>query len=111
MDFNGVKPTYKDLLTGVEGVTGIAMVILATIAFTLATRHFRRNVVKLPAPFNRLTGFNAFWFSHHLFGLVYILLLVHGTFLFLVHNWYQKTVRISFHERASLFYKCAYKYG
>ncbi|KAM7517610.1 hypothetical protein LguiB_016572 [Lonicera macranthoides] len=25
MDFNGVKPTYKDLLMGIEGVTGIAM--------------------------------------------------------------------------------------
>ncbi|XP_052200308.1 respiratory burst oxidase homolog protein E isoform X2 [Diospyros lotus] len=90
-DFNEVKPTYKDLLTGVEGLTGISMVILMTIAFTLATRHLRRNILKLPPPFNRLTGFNAFWYSHHLFGLVYVLLLIHGTFLFLSHGWYQKT--------------------
>ncbi|KAL6974653.1 hypothetical protein U1Q18_028835 [Sarracenia purpurea var. burkii] len=90
-DFNNIKPTYKDLLTGVEGVTGISMVILMAIAFTLATRHFRRNILKLPAPFNRLTGFNAFWYSHHLLGLVYVLLLVHGNFLYLVHRWYQKT--------------------
>lgn len=92
-DFNHIKPTYVSLLSGVEGITGIAMVILMIIAFTLATRHFRRNVVKLPSPFNRLTGFNAFWYSHHLLGVVYILLLIHGTFLFLVHRWYHKTVR------------------
>ncbi|KAF5207598.1 Respiratory burst oxidase-like protein [Thalictrum thalictroides] len=90
-EFNGNKPTYKYLLTGVVGVTGVAMIVLMAISFTLATAHFRRNVVRLPAPFNRLTGFNAFWYSHHLFALVYILLLVHGFFLFFVHNWYQKT--------------------
>lgn len=90
-DFNNRKPSYKSLLTGVEGITGISMVILLIIAFTLATRHLRKNVVKLPAPFNRLTGFNAFWFSHHLTCLVYILLLIHGNFLYFVHKWYQKT--------------------
>ncbi|KAK6152073.1 hypothetical protein DH2020_014708 [Rehmannia glutinosa] len=90
-DFHGEKPTYTGLLTGVVGTTGIGMVILMIIAFTLATRRFRRNAVKLPPPLNRITGFNAFWYSHHLLGLVYILLLIHGTFLFLVHQWYKKT--------------------
>ncbi|KAF7849015.1 hypothetical protein BT93_L1337 [Corymbia citriodora subsp. variegata] len=90
-DFNNRKPTYTDLLSGVEGVTGIAMVILMAISFTLATHRFRKNLVKLPAPFNRLTGFNAFWYSHHLLGVVYVLLLIHGTFLYLVHEWYKKT--------------------
>ncbi|GJX01231.1 respiratory burst oxidase homolog protein E [Tanacetum coccineum] len=90
-DFHNKKPTYKELILGVEGLTGISMLILMAFAFTLASRYFRRNILKLPAPFNRLTGFNAFWFSHHLFGLVYILLLIHGSFLFLVHNWTQKT--------------------
>ncbi|XP_059283599.1 respiratory burst oxidase homolog protein E-like [Lycium ferocissimum] len=90
-DFDNVKPTFKSLLTGIEGVTGIAMVILMAIVFTLATRSFRRNVLKLPPPFNRLTGFNAFWYSHHLLAVVYVLLIVHGTFLFLVHQWWQKT--------------------
>jgi respiratory burst oxidase len=93
-DFGDKKPTYKDLLRGVEGVTGISMVVLMAVSFTLATPQFRKNVVRLPAPFNRLTGFNAFWYSHHLLGLVYILVLVHGTFLFFSHRWYQKTVRI-----------------
>ncbi|XP_034700136.1 respiratory burst oxidase homolog protein E isoform X1 [Vitis riparia] len=90
-DFNHKKPTYRDLLGGVDGVTGISMVILMAISFTLATRRFRKNVVRLSAPFNRLTGFNAFWYSHHLLGVVYILLLIHGTFVFLVHQWYEKT--------------------
>ncbi|XP_028203291.1 respiratory burst oxidase homolog protein E-like [Glycine soja] len=90
-DFHNKRPTYKSLLTGVEGVTGISMVVLMAISFTLATHHFRRNALRLPSPFNRLTGFNAFWYSHHLFGLVYVLLLVHGTFLYLTHRWYQKT--------------------
>ncbi|XP_055824145.1 respiratory burst oxidase homolog protein E-like isoform X2 [Solanum dulcamara] len=90
-DFDNVKPTFKSLLTGIEGVTGIAMVILMAIVFTLATRSFRRNLLKLPPPFSRLTGFNAFWYSHHLLAVVYVLLLVHGTFLFLVHQWWQKT--------------------
>lgn len=94
-DFNNKKPSYNYLLTGVEGITGISMVILLIVAFTLATPHFRKNILKLPGPFSRLTGFNAFWFSHHLTALVYILLLVHGNFLFLVDKWYQKTVRTS----------------
>ncbi|GAV70958.1 Ferric_reduct domain-containing protein/FAD_binding_8 domain-containing protein/NAD_binding_6 domain-containing protein/NADPH_Ox domain-containing protein [Cephalotus follicularis] len=88
---NDKQPTYKELLAGTEGVTGISMVVLMSIAFILATSHFRRNLVRLPAPFNRLTGFNAFWYTHHLLGLVYLLLLVHGAFLYLVHKWYQKT--------------------
>ena len=90
--FNYKKPTYRSLLGGVEGVTGISMVVLMAISFTLATRHFRRNMVRLSAPFNRLTGFNAFWYSHHLLGVVYVLLLVHGTFVYLANRWYQKTV-------------------
>ncbi|KAL3625270.1 hypothetical protein CASFOL_030724 [Castilleja foliolosa] len=90
-DFHGEKPTYTSLLTGVVGMTGIGMVVLMMIAFTLATRSFRRNVLKLPPPLNRITGFNAFWYSHHLLTLVYVLLLFHGTFLFLVHEWYLKS--------------------
>ncbi|XP_009769453.1 respiratory burst oxidase homolog protein E [Nicotiana tabacum] len=90
-DFDKLKPTYRSLLIGVEGITGLSMVTLMTIAFTLATRRFRRSTLKLPPPLNRLTGFNAFWYSHHLLALVYVLLILHGTFLFFVHKWYQKT--------------------
>ncbi|CAN1254102.1 Respiratory burst oxidase homolog protein F [Linum perenne] len=90
-DFGHHKPSYWKLIRGPEGVTGILMVICMIIAFTLATRWFRRSLVKLPKPFDRLTGFNAFWYSHHLFVIVYILFIVHGVCLYLVHHWYQKT--------------------
>ncbi|CAN6224560.1 unnamed protein product [Urochloa humidicola] len=112
--FGPGKPTYAGLLSGTEGVTGIAMVVLMTVSFTLATHPFRKGEPKgggsgsgsgsgagrravaavtsrLPAPLKRLTGFNAFWYSHHLLGIVYALLVVHGYFLFLVHKWYEKT--------------------
>ena len=92
-DFGVNKPSYAKLARGTEGVTGILMVICMVIAFTLATRWFRRNLIKLPKPFDRLTGFNAFWYSHHLFVIVYVLLIIHGVALYLVHKWYLKTVR------------------
>lgn len=95
-DFGDSKPSYTKLIRGTEGVTGILMVIFMTVAFTLATRWFRRSLIKLPKPFDRLTGFNAFWYSHHLLVIVYGLLIVHGQFLYLVHDWYRKTVRFSF---------------
>jgi len=91
-DFGGNKPSYAKLARGTEGVTGILMVISMAIAFTLATRWFRRSLIKFPKPFDRLTGYNAFWYSHHLFVIVYILLTIHGVFLYMVHKWYKKTV-------------------
>ena len=91
-DFGKNRPSYAKLAEGVDGVTGILMVILMTVAFTLATRWFRRSLVKLPKPLDKLTGFNAFWYSHHLFVIVYVLLILHGQFVYLVHKWYLKTV-------------------
>jgi hypothetical protein len=91
--FGSDKPSnYWWFLKGIEGMTGIAMVVLMVVAFTLATPLFRRNKVKLPRPLQRITGFNAFWYSHHLFMIVYTLLIIHGIFLYLTHKWYKKTV-------------------
>ncbi|CAN6451347.1 unnamed protein product [Victoria cruziana] len=90
-DFNNQQPTYPDLLKGVEGLTGVAMILLMAVAFVLASHHFRRSILQLPRPFSRLTGFNAFWYSHHMLAVVYILLLLHGYFMYFVHKWYQKT--------------------
>ncbi|KAL2517209.1 Respiratory burst oxidaseprotein F [Abeliophyllum distichum] len=90
-DFGNKIPKYIDLVKGIEGVTGILMVIFMLIAFTLATRWFRRSLIKLPKPLDRLTGYNTFWYSHHLFILVYILLVIHGTFLYLAQGWFRKT--------------------
>ncbi|WVZ68926.1 hypothetical protein U9M48_017800 [Paspalum notatum var. saurae] len=89
--FGETKPSYFTLVKGVEGITGVIMVICMIIAFTLATRWFRRSLVKLPKPFDKLTGFNAFWYSHHLFIIVYLALIVHGECLYLIHVWYRKT--------------------
>ncbi|KAK6153848.1 hypothetical protein DH2020_013487 [Rehmannia glutinosa] len=90
--FGDNQPTsYWHFVKGWEGVTGILMVVLMAISFTLASPWFRRNKVKLPKPFHKLTGFNAFWYSHHLFIIVYSLLIVHGIKLYLTHKWYKKT--------------------
>jgi len=35
------KPSYMELVKGIEGVTGIVMVILMAVAFILATRWFK----------------------------------------------------------------------
>ena len=105
--FGRDRPTYRGLLAGAEGVTGIVMVTLMAVSFTLATRPFRkreemmakgggagggRRRLGLPFPLGHLAGFNAFWYSHHLLIVVYLLLLVHGWFMFLVDRWYQRTV-------------------
>jgi respiratory burst oxidase len=90
--FGDHTPSYGDLVRGIEGVTGILMVVYMGIAFILATKWFRRNLINLPKPFNRLTGFNAFWYSHHLFVIVYVLLIVHGVNLYLVRKWIHQTV-------------------
>uniref|UniRef100_A0A0A9G204 FAD-binding FR-type domain-containing protein n=1 Tax=Arundo donax TaxID=35708 RepID=A0A0A9G204_ARUDO len=82
---------YWWFVRGTEGWTGLAMVALMAVAFTLATPWFRRGTLPLPAPLKRLTGFNAFWYSHHLFVIVYALLLVHGHFLYLTREWYKKS--------------------
>ncbi|KAG8371392.1 hypothetical protein BUALT_Bualt13G0083000 [Buddleja alternifolia] len=89
--FDFHKPTYLDLVGTIPGITGILMTVLMLFSFTLATHSFRRNVVKLSRPFHHLAGFNSFWYAHHLLALVYILLIIHGYFIFLTQEWYKKT--------------------
>ena len=89
--FGDKRPNnYWWFVKGTEGWTGLVMVVLMAIAFTLATpwliRRGPRGRIKLPGPLNRIDGFNAFWYSHHLFVIVYILLIIHGYFLFKVGN-------------------------
>ena len=95
-NFDFKQPTYLDLLKSTAGVTGILMILLMAFAFTLALNSLRRSVIKLPWPLHRLAGFNSFWYVHHLLLLVYVLLVIHGYFLFLAHDWTQKTVRMQF---------------
>lgn len=85
-------PTYANIAVMPVAITGILMVVFMIIAFLLATHWFRRSMVKLPWPLQRLTGFNAFWYSHHLFVIVYALLMVHSIKLLLAGPWYKRTV-------------------
>ncbi|KAI3991889.1 hypothetical protein MKX01_012834 [Papaver californicum] len=73
---------YWWFLNGVEGVTGIIMVVLMAVAFTLATPKLR---------LKKDSGFNMFWYSHHLFVIVYTLLIVHGIKTYLSKEWYTKS--------------------
>ncbi|TVU24359.1 hypothetical protein EJB05_26791, partial [Eragrostis curvula] len=82
---------YWLLVKGTEGWTGLLMLVLMAVAFVLSTPWFRRGRLQLPGPLKRLTGFNAFWYSHHLFVVVYSLLIVHGHYLYLTHKWYNKS--------------------
>ncbi|KAL8117474.1 respiratory burst oxidase homolog protein C-like [Apium graveolens] len=103
-------PNYWWFVKGVEGVTGIVMVLLMATAFTLASPWLRLHKVRkgkdqranspkdqkeekkrLEKILDKLTGFNAFWYSHHLFVIVYALLIVHSIKLYLTHEWYKKT--------------------
>lgn len=90
-DFNYKQPTVMEIVLSLEVMTGIVMVVLMGFAYLLANHALRRNIVKLPWPFHRLTGFNAFWYSHHLFLVVYGILIIHSLYLFLAHDWTQKT--------------------
>jgi len=88
------QPNYLTLVTSTPGITGIFMVLIMAFTFTLATHYFRKSIVTLPSPLHHLAGFNSFWYAHHLLILVYILLVIHGYFLFLTKDWHKKTVRV-----------------
>ncbi|KAK4835067.1 hypothetical protein QYF36_004798 [Acer negundo] len=85
------QPSYIQILATTEAITGIAMVVLMSIAFSLATTWPRRQSPSLPRSVRRITGYNTFWYSHHLFVFVYTLLIVHSMFLFLTDNLTEKT--------------------
>ncbi|KAK9069845.1 hypothetical protein SSX86_010241 [Deinandra increscens subsp. villosa] len=116
--FGDQAKNYWHFVKEVEGYTGIIMLVLMTIAFTLAW--LRQGKLKPPSVFkkltrfnafknsklygafvtkltsfyaflNKVTGFNLFWYSHHLFVIVYALLIVHGIKLYLTKEWYKKT--------------------
>ncbi|XP_022998135.1 putative respiratory burst oxidase homolog protein H [Cucurbita maxima] len=90
-NFNFHQPSYADLVRSTPGVTGILILIIMIFSYILATHKFRRNVIKLPWPFHHLAGFNAFWYSHHLLAVAYILCIIHGYYLILAQEWYKKT--------------------
>ncbi|PPD69293.1 hypothetical protein GOBAR_DD33827 [Gossypium barbadense] len=86
--FREQAKSYWHFVKHIEGVTRIIIVVLMAFAFTLATPMFRRGRMKLPKPLEKFTGFNAFWYSHHLFVIVSTPLIVHGIKLFLTKKWH-----------------------
>jgi respiratory burst oxidase len=90
-DLSYSQPKYWWFLTSVEGITGIAMIILMATAFIFASKWFRRSLIKLPWPFQRLTGYNVFWYTHRLFIIVYVVLIVHSQYLIFSHKFWQKS--------------------
>ncbi|CAD6267638.1 unnamed protein product [Miscanthus lutarioriparius] len=84
-------PDYWWFVKGVEGVTGVIMVVLMAIAYTLAHPWFRRGKLSEGNPLRRLSGFNMFWYSHHLFVIVYVAFVVHGVCLYINRTWYKQT--------------------
>jgi respiratory burst oxidase len=91
-DFGYHQPSYLEIVASTEGTTGIAMVVLMLIAFLLASSPWRRNPGTLPPLVRQFAGFNSFWYSHHVFIAVYVLLIVHSMFLFLAKDVAEKTV-------------------
>ncbi|GJM84589.1 hypothetical protein PR202_ga00272 [Eleusine coracana subsp. coracana] len=90
-DFGYHQPSYLEIVASTEGTTGIAMVLLMLIAFLLASSPSRRNPESLPHLVRRFAGFNSFWYSHHVFIAVYVLLIVYSMFLFLAKEVTEKT--------------------
>uniref|UniRef100_A0A7N0V176 Uncharacterized protein n=1 Tax=Kalanchoe fedtschenkoi TaxID=63787 RepID=A0A7N0V176_KALFE len=89
--FGNHQPSYFEILATTEVSSGITMVIIMAIAFLLATNMPRRQSASLPRSVRQVTGFNTFWYSHHLFIIVYVLLIIHSMFLFLTDNILEKT--------------------
>ncbi|PON69705.1 Respiratory burst oxidase [Trema orientale] len=85
------QPSYLEILATTEVATGIVMVVLMAIAFSLATKWPRRQSPSLPRSVRHVTGYNTFWYSHHLFIPVYALLIIHSMFLFLTDKVAEKT--------------------
>ncbi|XP_050376898.1 respiratory burst oxidase homolog protein A-like [Argentina anserina] len=88
------QPSYFEILSTKVVASGIGMVILMAIAFSLATTWPRRGLPSLPKSIRNVTGYNTFWYSHHLFIPVYALLIFHSMFLFLTNNVTEKTTWI-----------------
>uniref|UniRef100_A0A452UXI8 NAD(P)H oxidase (H2O2-forming) n=1 Tax=Ursus maritimus TaxID=29073 RepID=A0A452UXI8_URSMA len=52
----------------VPGLTGVLLLVVLAIMYVFASHHFRR------------CSFRGFWLTHHLYVLLYVLLIIHGSF-------------------------------
>ncbi|CAK9314461.1 unnamed protein product [Citrullus colocynthis] len=89
--FESKQGSYFDLVSSVPGVTGILMFIIMAYSFILAIPLLRKSKKELQKSFHNLIGFNAFWYTHHLLFLVYVLMIFHGYFKSLAWDWLNRT--------------------
>ncbi|XP_013365767.1 PREDICTED: dual oxidase 1 isoform X2 [Chinchilla lanigera] len=52
----------------VPGLTGVVLLLVLAIMYVFASHHFRRR------------SFRGFWLTHHLYVVLYVLLIIHGSF-------------------------------
>ncbi|XP_064148088.1 dual oxidase 1 [Loxodonta africana] len=52
----------------VPGLTGVLLLLVLAVMYVFASHHFRRR------------SFRGFWLTHHLYILLYVLLIIHGSF-------------------------------
>uniref|UniRef100_A0A8C3NJW9 NAD(P)H oxidase (H2O2-forming) n=1 Tax=Geospiza parvula TaxID=87175 RepID=A0A8C3NJW9_GEOPR len=52
----------------IPGMTGVLLLVVLAVMYVFATRHFRR------------VSFQGFWITHHLYVLLYILVIIHGSY-------------------------------
>nr|XP_016852928.1 PREDICTED: dual oxidase 2 [Anolis carolinensis] len=52
----------------VPGMTGVLLLVILAVMYVFATHHFRR------------ISFQGFWITHHLYVLLYILVIMHGSY-------------------------------
>ncbi|EPY88513.1 dual oxidase 1 [Camelus ferus] len=70
---NGVKSEFPQkyywwFFQTVPGLTGVMLLLVLAIMYVFASHHFRR------------CSFRGFWLTHHLYILLYVLLIIHGSF-------------------------------
>uniref|UniRef100_A0A8V5HAZ8 NAD(P)H oxidase (H2O2-forming) n=1 Tax=Melopsittacus undulatus TaxID=13146 RepID=A0A8V5HAZ8_MELUD len=52
----------------IPGMTGVLLLVILAVMYVFASRHFRR------------VSFQSFWVTHHLYMLLYILVIIHGSY-------------------------------
>ncbi|XP_075753583.1 dual oxidase 2 isoform X2 [Pelodiscus sinensis] len=52
----------------VPGMTGVLLLVILAVMYVFASRHFRR------------ISFRGFWITHHLYVLLYVMVIIHGSY-------------------------------
>uniref|UniRef100_A0A8C0EQK6 NAD(P)H oxidase (H2O2-forming) n=1 Tax=Bubo bubo TaxID=30461 RepID=A0A8C0EQK6_BUBBB len=52
----------------IPGMTGVLLLVILAVMYVFATHHFRR------------VSFQGFWITHHLYVLLYVLVIIHGSY-------------------------------